>query len=112
MFRWLAALLLLLALAVGAAYLVAGRAAPPTVTIDKPDRVVGQAGALEVTASAPGARFTALTIALEQNGRSFPLFTLGSAPGATADNDGENKQEDDKPAERSHLVMIPPVVTF
>lgn len=76
MFRWLAALLLLLVIAVGGAYLVAGRAAPPTLTIVKPDRVIGQAGSLEVTAGAPGARFTALTIAVEQNGRSVPLFTL------------------------------------
>jgi murein DD-endopeptidase MepM/ murein hydrolase activator NlpD len=83
MFRWLAALLLLLALATGAAYVIAGRAAPPTLTVDKPDRVVGQAGSLEVTASAPGARFTALTIALEQNGRSVPLFALDSVHGAT-----------------------------
>ena len=41
-----------------------------------PDRVVGQTGHLEVTAAAPSARFTALTITLEQNGRSVPLFTL------------------------------------
>jgi murein DD-endopeptidase MepM/ murein hydrolase activator NlpD len=83
MFRWLAALLFLLALAAGAAYVVAGRVAPPTLTIDKPDRVVGQTGSLEVTARAPGARFTALTIALEQNGRSLPLFALDSTQGAT-----------------------------
>jgi murein DD-endopeptidase MepM/ murein hydrolase activator NlpD len=89
MFRWLSALILLVVLAVAAAYLAAGRAAPPTLTIDKPDRVVGQAGSLEVTAGAPGARFTALTIALEQNGRSVPLFALDSPQDAsvTVDHD-------------------------
>jgi len=89
MFRWLAALLLLLVIAVGGAYLVAGRAAPPTLTIVKPDRVIGQAGSLEVTAGAPGARFTALTIAVEQNGRSVPLFTLDKPQDAsvTVDHD-------------------------
>ena len=35
----------------------------PQLTIDKPDRVVGQAGTLEVTAEAPNAQFTSLTIA-------------------------------------------------
>ena len=56
MFRWLAAVLVLLALAWTAAFVAAGRSAPPTLTIDKPDRPVGQTGTLEVTAAAPGAR--------------------------------------------------------
>ena len=84
MLRWLAGLLFVLALAAGAAYMVAGRGAPPTLTIAKPDRVVGQGGALEVNASAPGARFTALTIALEQNGKTTPLYTLGGSMGGNA----------------------------
>ena len=64
------------------AFVAAGRSAPPTVTIDKPDRPVGQTGTLEVTAAAPGARFTALTIALEQNGRRIPLFALDAPQSA------------------------------
>jgi murein DD-endopeptidase MepM/ murein hydrolase activator NlpD len=84
MFRWLVGLLLILALAAGATYVVAGRGAPPRLTINKPDRPVGQAGTLDVTAQAPNARFTALTIALEQNGKSVPLFTLDAAAIAAA----------------------------
>src|SRR5438477_2791203 len=76
MFRWLAALLVLALLAVGIMYVAAGRSAPPRLTIDKPDRVVGQTGSVDVTAEAPNGRLTALAIALEQNGRSFPLYTL------------------------------------
>jgi murein DD-endopeptidase MepM/ murein hydrolase activator NlpD len=82
MFRWLAALLLLVAIAFGAAYLVAGRGAPPRLAITKPDRLVGQAGSLEVTAAAPGARFTALAIAVEQNGKSVPLFAMDNPQNA------------------------------
>lgn len=82
MLRWLFALLLLVAIAFGGAYVVAGRGAPPKLAIARPDRVVGQAGSLEVTASAPGARFTALTIAVEQNGKSVPLFTLDNPQNA------------------------------
>ena len=82
MFRWLFALLFLAAIAFGAAYVVAGRSAPPKLAIAKPDRVVGQAGSLEVTAGAPGARFTALTIAVEQNGKSVPLFALDNPQNA------------------------------
>jgi murein DD-endopeptidase MepM/ murein hydrolase activator NlpD len=74
--RWLAALVVLALLSFCGAYVVAGRAAPPRLTIDKPERVVGQSGTLEVTAEAPNARFTALTITLEQNGRTTPLFDI------------------------------------
>src|SRR5215510_620834 len=90
MFRWLVGLLLILALAAGVTYVVAGRGAPPRLTINKPDRLVGQVGALDVTAQAPNAKFTTLTIALEQNGKSVPLFALDAsagAAGATASND-------------------------
>jgi murein DD-endopeptidase MepM/ murein hydrolase activator NlpD len=82
MFRWLFALLVVVALAFGVAYVVAGRGAPPKLAIAKPDRVVGQGGSLEVTAGAPGARFTALTIAVEQNGKSVPLFALDNPQNA------------------------------
>jgi len=87
MLRWLAGLLVVAALAFGILYLAAGRSTPPRLTIDKPDRVVGQTGTVEVTAEAPNARFTALTIALEQNGKSYPLYTLsgaGTPPDLTA----------------------------
>jgi murein DD-endopeptidase MepM/ murein hydrolase activator NlpD len=88
MFRWLFGLLVLAALAFGVLYLIAGRGAPPVLAIGKPDRFVGQTGALEVTAEAPQARFTALTVTLEQNGKSTPLFKLGDTVSeATNDHD-------------------------
>src|SRR3954462_5659699 len=76
MFRWLLAFIVVLVLGCVIAFTVAGRGAPPLLTIGKPDRFVGQAGSLEVSAEAPEARLTALTIALEQNGRQIPLFSL------------------------------------
>src|SRR5205823_5953000 len=81
--RWLIILLIVAAAFGGGAYVIAGRGAPPHLVIEKPDRTVGQAGTLEVTAESPGARFTALTIALDQNGRTTPLFTLAAPEGAT-----------------------------
>ncbi len=76
MLRWLIVLLVILMLAAVATYNVAGRGAPPVVTIIKPDKVVGQTGSVDVTAQAPNARFTAISIAFEQNGKTVPLFTL------------------------------------
>jgi len=81
--RWLLGLIVIVLIAVGALYVAAGRAAPPRLTIDKPDRVVGQAATLEVTAEAPNARFTKLQIAVEQNGKSYPLYALDNAANAS-----------------------------
>jgi len=65
MLRWLVGLLLVGFVALVCAFWMAGRGTPPVLTIEKPDRLVGQTGSLEVTAEAPNARFTTLTIALE-----------------------------------------------
>jgi murein DD-endopeptidase MepM/ murein hydrolase activator NlpD len=81
--RWLVILVIVGAGLFAGTYYVAGRGAPPHLIVEKPDRAVGQAGALEVTAEAPKAQFTALTITLEQNGRSTPLFTLNGPQTAT-----------------------------
>src|SRR5947208_15710527 len=82
MLRWLAGLVLLTLVAACAIYVAAGRGAPPALSIDKPDRVIGQKGDLEVTAGAPPGTLTSLTIALEQNGKTTPLFTLDAPQSA------------------------------
>jgi murein DD-endopeptidase MepM/ murein hydrolase activator NlpD len=76
MFRWLTGLLITFLLVAGAAYWFAGRGQPPVITIERPERVVGQAGMLDVVVEAPGGRFTSLTVAVEQDGRTIPLFNL------------------------------------
>src|SRR5436190_1797246 len=88
--RWLLGLIVVLLIAVGCAYYIAGRGAPPGIAIDKPERVVGQAGTLDVRAETPNGHFTAIAIALEQNGARIPLVDLQAssrgeiAPGAPA----------------------------
>jgi murein DD-endopeptidase MepM/ murein hydrolase activator NlpD len=76
MLRWLVRLVLLLLLGAGATYWFAGRGAPPAIAIQQPGRLVGQSGTLDVTVEAPGGRLTALAVALEQNGRTLPLFAF------------------------------------
>ena len=92
--RWLLGLLLILAVAAACTYYVAGRGTPPHLTINKPDRPIGQVGAVDVTAEAPNAKFTTLTITLEQNGKTVPLFTLDGASGAPANKDASVRQVD------------------
>jgi murein DD-endopeptidase MepM/ murein hydrolase activator NlpD len=76
--RWFFTLLVLAALAFGAAYYFAGTLDGPTITITQPS-VIGQAGTLDVTIDAPGAELTALNVQLEQHGRTFPVVDLASA---------------------------------
>jgi murein DD-endopeptidase MepM/ murein hydrolase activator NlpD len=83
MLRWFAGLVFLLLVVAGAGYSIAGRGAPPAITIDRPERVVGQAGTVDVVVEAPRGRLTSLIIALEQNGRSIPLFSLDAQQSAT-----------------------------
>jgi murein DD-endopeptidase MepM/ murein hydrolase activator NlpD len=83
MLRWLIGLVLLILIAAGGAYVAAGRGAPPTLSIDKPDRTVGQKSDLQVTAGAPAGTLTRLNISLEQNGKTTSLFTLEAPQSAT-----------------------------
>jgi murein DD-endopeptidase MepM/ murein hydrolase activator NlpD len=89
--RALAVLVVIVVLACAGAYVVAGRGAPPRLTIDKPERVIGQTGTVEVSAVAPNAKFTALTIALEQNGKTIPLYSLAS-PGSAVVTQADRNQ--------------------
>lgn len=81
--RFFFLLLILAAVGAGVAYYIAGRGSGPVVQINQPQRVIGQSSTVDVTITAPAARLTALTIKMEQNGRSWPLFDLAS-PGPTA----------------------------
>jgi murein DD-endopeptidase MepM/ murein hydrolase activator NlpD len=89
MLRWLVILLVVAGLAAGVVYVVAGRGAPPEITIAQPGEVLGRAGTLEVIARAPDARLTTLDVRLEQNGASTPLFSLGNESGASVQTDGD-----------------------
>jgi murein DD-endopeptidase MepM/ murein hydrolase activator NlpD len=79
----LVVVLVVMVLVAAGAYVAAGRGVPPLLNVSKPGRLVGQAGSLEVIAEAPNARFTTLTITLEQNGKAISLFTLSGGPTAT-----------------------------
>jgi len=89
--RWLAGFLIIVLVAVGAAYLVAGRSSPPDLRIEKPDRAVGQTGTLEISAAAPNGKFTTLSVVLQQNGRTIPLFSLDHLETATVSQVDRNR---------------------
>src|SRR5690349_4762209 len=71
--RYLVGLVLILLLAAGGVFVVAGRMAPPAITVDKPEKFVGVSTPLEVTIAAPNApALKPLSIVLEQNGKQTP----------------------------------------
>ncbi len=91
MVRWILALLVLVLAAAGGLFALAGRSVPLSIEITQPQRIVGQAGTLEVLVGAPDARVDTLTIALEQNGTTVPLFALDAPQtGAIAQADADH----------------------
>jgi murein DD-endopeptidase MepM/ murein hydrolase activator NlpD len=73
MLKWLLGFVVLLLVAAGSIFYIARRETPPAVTIDKPDRIVGQTGTLEVTVEGPGAKLKDFSMAVEQNGQVIPI---------------------------------------
>jgi murein DD-endopeptidase MepM/ murein hydrolase activator NlpD len=90
--RYLVGLLLILLLAAGGVYVVAGRMAPPAISVDKPEKFVGLSTPLEITITAPDAQtLKPLSVVLEQNGKQTPLFSLDNPGKARIQQDGTDK---------------------
>ena len=89
--RYLLGLILVLALAAGGVFVVAGRMAGPSIEISKPAKFVGTSSPLEIAVGAPGASLTDLRVVLEQNGQEHTLFTLAEQKGAGVRQDGADR---------------------
>lgn len=81
--KFLTVLVVLGAVVFGCAWFIGGRAAGPTIQIRQPEKFVGQAGTLDMMVEAPGGQFTAIDVTVEQNGKSYPVFTLANQQQAT-----------------------------
>src|SRR5688572_6723729 len=60
----------------GIAWFWAGRGAGPTIDIRQPGRFVGHTSTLEMAVDAPGGIFSRVDVVVEQNGKTFEVFTL------------------------------------
>ncbi len=89
--RYLLGLILILVLAAGGAYVVAGRAAGPSIEIGKPEKFVGTSTPLQISIGAPEAKLSSARVVFEQGGKQTPLYTLENATGATVKLDGPDK---------------------
>ncbi len=74
--RYLFGLILILALAAGGAYVVAGRAGGPTIQIPKPVKFVGTSTPVEVVVGAPGAQLKTIKVVFDQNGKQTTLYEM------------------------------------
>ena len=81
--RWLAFVLFLLVALIGVSYLAAGRTTPATLVIEQPAGPIGTSGVLQFTAGAARSFFTQLDATLEQNGKSYPLYSAAEPGAAT-----------------------------
>jgi murein DD-endopeptidase MepM/ murein hydrolase activator NlpD len=78
--KLLLGLIVVLLVAAGSIFYISHREAPPAVTIQKPDRVVGQTGTLEVTVEGPADKLKGISVGIEQNGQVIPMpVPAGSA---------------------------------
>lgn len=76
--RSFVALLVVVALGLGGAYLFAGTLDGPAIDIARPQRFLGVSTPLEVTVSAPGGRLSAVRVDFEQNGVVAPIVADGT----------------------------------
>ena len=78
-------LLILAVIVGGGAWLWAGRMAGPTLELKQPEKFVGVGTTLELRASSPDGQFSRLDVAVEQNGKSWPVYALDQKAASTAD---------------------------
>ena len=91
--RYLLGLILILALAAGGAYVVAGRQGGPSIQIEKPEKFVGASTPVEVAVGAPGGHLKSLKIVFDQNGKQTTLYEMtgGQPSGDGIKLDGPDK---------------------
>ncbi|HEY7501930.1 MAG TPA: M23 family metallopeptidase [Vicinamibacterales bacterium] len=90
--KYLVGLILIVLVAAGGAYVVAGRMTPPAIAIEKPEKFVGASTPLEVAITVPNAPATApLRVVFEQNGKQTELFSLDQPGKAQIKQEGSDK---------------------
>src|SRR5262245_49684110 len=89
--KFLLALVVLVVLVFGGAWVWAGRQAGPTIEIRQPGQFIGQAANLDLLVQAPGGRFSSVDVAVEQNGKAFPVYTLDPRERTTVNTGAADK---------------------
>ena len=104
--RFVVGFVLLLALAAAGAWVYAGWGGPPAIAIEKPEKFLGRIGELEVAITTPRGGVDELEIALEQNGQSTPLFSLGQTDASALVQAGADRVRVVRPLTRKDVPSL------
>jgi murein DD-endopeptidase MepM/ murein hydrolase activator NlpD len=85
--KFILLLLVIAGVAAGIAWFWAGRQPGPAIDVRQPGKFIGQASTLEMTVDAPEGLFSRVDVVVEQNGKTFPVFSSDSQD-AAASTDG------------------------
>jgi murein DD-endopeptidase MepM/ murein hydrolase activator NlpD len=99
-------LVLVLAIAAGGAWWYAGREGAPAIQVQQPGKVVGQAGTLDLTVTTPRGELSQLDVTLEQNGQTYPLFSLAEPDRGVLKQDGPDRLRLTRPIGRAELPQL------
>lgn len=81
--KFLVFLVVLAAAAGAAAWFWTARAEGPRIDLRQPDKFIGQATPLDLIVESPGGEFGRVEVSLEQQGQTYPVFTLAQPAEAT-----------------------------
>ena len=74
--RWFVITILLVFTATAGTWIWSGRLKGPVIQIQQPEQFIGQQTQLEVVLDTPAGNFSRISIVLEQDGKTLPVFTL------------------------------------
>ena len=83
------------------AWVLAGRAEGPQITIVQPTTFIGQTAFFEATIQTPEAQLRALNAHVEQNGNIYPLFSLDAGTSASIQQESESSLRISRAFDRS-----------
>jgi murein DD-endopeptidase MepM/ murein hydrolase activator NlpD len=89
--KFLVFLVVVAAVVLGGAWVWAGRQDGPTIEIRQPGKFLGRSGTVEMMLETPGGIFSAVNVAVEQNGKTYPVYSLDAQKPDAAKADSADK---------------------
>ena len=106
--KFILLLLVIAGVAVGVAWFWAGRMPGPAIEVRQPTRFIGQATTLDMAVDAPDGQFSRVEVVVEQNGKTFPVFS-SDAQDASPAGSGESTQAGVKRDSANRLYVMRPI---